>query len=181
MDELQDLPELPTKKPRQELDVGLEKGPRGGGVTDGNSPSDAGNPAVLGSDLNPFPPPTGAQLEGSRRSEAGTEAQPCNETSDSFTHPAVTCKGLTTTSSDYSTQLCQGTRSLGHVLSPRPFRQSPRTRASRPSPAGPVHHLQRLSPASQGYGLPPSVCDPPTTSPRSPTNDITASAVSGRL
>ncbi|XP_035285317.1 eyes absent homolog 3 [Anguilla anguilla] len=156
MDELQDLPELPTKKPRQELDVGLEKGPRGGGVTDGNSPSDAGNPAVLGSDLNPFPPPTGAQLEGSRRSEAGTEAQPCNETSDSFTHPAVTCKGLTTTSSDYSTQLCQGTRSLGHVLSP-PAVPAVTSYPSQPSfpPLAQSTIYSAFPPASQGYGLPP--------------------------
>ncbi|KAJ8334904.1 hypothetical protein SKAU_G00405430 [Synaphobranchus kaupii] len=132
MDELQDLPELPTKKPRQELDVGMEKGTRGVGVTDGNSPSDASNPAVLGSVLNSFPPPTGSQLE------------------------AVTCKGLTTTSSDYSTQLCQGTRSLGHVLSPAtvPAVTSYPSQTSF-SPLAQSTVYSAFPPASQGYGLPP--------------------------
>ncbi|XP_061111791.1 eyes absent homolog 3 [Conger conger] len=156
MDELQDLPELPTKKPRQELDVGLEKGPsRGVGVTDGNGPSDTGNPAVLGSDLNAFPQ-AGTQLEASRRSETGTEAQPCNEANDSFTHTAVTCKGLTTTSSDYSTQLCQGTRSLGHVLSP-PTVPAVTSYPSQPTftPLAQSTIYSAFPPASQGYGLPP--------------------------
>ncbi|KAJ8273434.1 hypothetical protein GJAV_G00101570 [Gymnothorax javanicus] len=156
MDELQDLPELPTKKPRQELDAGLEKGPRGLGVSDGNSPSDTGSPAVLASDLNTFPPPAGTQLEGGQRSETGAEAQPCNEADDSFTHTAVTCNGLTTTSSDYSTQLCQGTRSLGPVLSPSPV-PAVTSYPSQPSfaPLAQSTIYSAFPPASQGYGLPP--------------------------
>ncbi|KAJ8378995.1 hypothetical protein AAFF_G00232240 [Aldrovandia affinis] len=157
MDELQDLPELPTKKPRQELEVGLEKGPRGVRITDGNSPSDGGNSTVLGSNINSFSTPTGAQLEeGSRRSETGSGGQPCNESNDSFTHTAVTCKGLTTASSEYPTQLYQGTKSLGNVLSPStvPAVTSYPSQASF-SPLAQSTVYSAFPPASQGYGLPP--------------------------
>ncbi|XP_036371563.1 eyes absent homolog 3 [Megalops cyprinoides] len=167
MDESQNLPELPTKKPRQELEAGQEKGSRRVGVTDGNNQSEGGNQTVLGSDINSYPPPAGTQLEGGR-SESVSEGQLCTEPNDSFTHTAVTCKGLTTTSSEYPSQLYQGTNvrvsvskptrpgSLGHVLSPPtvPAVTSYPSQASF-SPLAQSTVYSAFPPASQGYGLPP--------------------------
>ncbi|XP_070996568.1 eyes absent homolog 3-like isoform X6 [Oncorhynchus clarkii lewisi] len=109
MDDLQDLPELPIKKARHELNVGLDKEPRGLGGDD-QSP-----PTLLGSgDQDESFSLSNAQLDGGNRDQSGSDRggagpQACDESMNPYTHTAVTCKELTmTTASEYNSHIYHG-------------------------------------------------------------------------
>ncbi|XP_021415789.2 eyes absent homolog 3 isoform X3 [Oncorhynchus mykiss] len=109
MDDLQDLPELPIKKARHELNVGLDKEPRGLGGDD-QSP-----PTLLGSgDQDDSFSLSNAQLDGGNRDQSGSDRggagpQACDESMNPYTHTAVTCKELTmTTASEYNSHIYHG-------------------------------------------------------------------------
>ncbi|XP_067111667.1 eyes absent homolog 3 isoform X2 [Osmerus mordax] len=105
--DMDDLQEQPTKKARHELDLGLEKEPRGLG--DESSPS-----ALLGSveQDNSYSTLSSASLGASREQpgpETGSRPQACDDNMNSYAHTAVTCKELTTTTaSEYTSQIYQG-------------------------------------------------------------------------
>ncbi|XP_046874967.1 eyes absent homolog 3 isoform X1 [Hypomesus transpacificus] len=102
--DMDDLQEQPTKKARHELDMGLEKEPRGLG--DESSPS-----ALLGSveQDNSYSTLSSASLGGQPGPETGSRPQACDDNMNSYTHTAVTCKELTTTTaSEYTSQIYQG-------------------------------------------------------------------------
>ncbi|XP_013998043.1 eyes absent homolog 3 isoform X4 [Salmo salar] len=110
MDDLQDLPELPIKKARHELNVGLDKEPRGLGGDDQSPPTLLGS----GDQDDSFSSLSNAQLDGGSRDQSGSDRggagpQACNESMNPYTHTAVTCKELTmTTASEYNSHIYHG-------------------------------------------------------------------------
>ncbi|XP_075995395.1 protein phosphatase EYA3 isoform X2 [Genypterus blacodes] len=108
MDDSQELPELPAKKAKLELDGGLEK--------DQSNLGDDGSPtAVLGSSeqgrsysaLSSAPLDSGDQ----EQSEAATGAAPqaCGDSMNSYAHSVLTCKETDTTATpEYAQQIYQG-------------------------------------------------------------------------
>ncbi|KAJ7991896.1 hypothetical protein DPEC_G00288610 [Dallia pectoralis] len=105
----QDLPELPTKKARHELGVGLDKEPRG--IDDGLSPQ-----TLLGSgdQDNSYSDLSNVQLDGGNREPSGSVrggvgSQNCDESMTSYTHTAEICKEhTTTTASEYNSHIYHG-------------------------------------------------------------------------
>lgn len=99
--------ELPTKKARHELDMGLEKEPRG-------LVEEANSSTLLGSveQDSPYPTSSRAALDGGSQEQPGAETGQRSEQCDdmnSFTHSVVTCKDLaTTTASEYASQMYHG-------------------------------------------------------------------------
>ncbi|XP_055749762.1 eyes absent homolog 3-like isoform X4 [Salvelinus fontinalis] len=110
MDDLQDLPELPIKKARHELNVGLDKEPRGLGGDDQSPPTLLGS----GDQDDSFSSLSNAQLDGGSRDQSGSDRggagpQACDESMNPYTHTAVTCKELTmTTASEYNSHIYHG-------------------------------------------------------------------------
>ncbi|XP_064836068.1 eyes absent homolog 3-like isoform X3 [Oncorhynchus masou masou] len=110
MDDLQDLPELPIKKARHELNVGLDKEPRGLGCDDQSPPTLLGS----GGQDDSFSSLSNAQLDGGSRDQSGSDRggagpQACDESMNPYTHTAVTCKELTmTTASEYNSHIYHG-------------------------------------------------------------------------
>uniref|UniRef100_A0A4W5Q2C0 Eyes absent homolog n=1 Tax=Hucho hucho TaxID=62062 RepID=A0A4W5Q2C0_9TELE len=110
MDDLQDLPELPIKKARHELNVGLDKEPRGLGGDDQSPPTLLGS----GDQDDSFSSLSNAQLDGGSRVQSGSDRggagpQACDESMNPYTHTAVTCKELTmTTASEYNSHIYHG-------------------------------------------------------------------------
>ncbi|XP_029590870.1 eyes absent homolog 3 isoform X3 [Salmo trutta] len=110
MDDLQDLPELPIKKARHELNVGLDKEPRGLGGDDQSPPTLLGS----GDQDDSFSSLSNAQLNGGSRDQSGSDRggagpQACDESMNPYTHTAVTCKELTmTTASEYNSHIYHG-------------------------------------------------------------------------
>ncbi|XP_010871427.1 eyes absent homolog 3 isoform X1 [Esox lucius] len=109
VDRSQDLPELPTKKARHELSVGLDKEPRGigGGLS----------PATLlsaGDQDNSYSDLSNVQLDGGSREQSGSVrggvgSQNCDESMNSYTHTAEICKEHpATTASEYNTHIYHG-------------------------------------------------------------------------
>uniref|UniRef100_A0A8C7PCI3 Eyes absent homolog n=1 Tax=Oncorhynchus mykiss TaxID=8022 RepID=A0A8C7PCI3_ONCMY len=97
------------KKARHELNVGLDKEPRGLGGDD-QSP-----PTLLGSgDQDDSFSLSNAQLDGGNRDQSGSDRggagpQACDESMNPYTHTAVTCKELTmTTASEYNSHIYHG-------------------------------------------------------------------------
>nr|XP_029518948.1 eyes absent homolog 3-like isoform X5 [Oncorhynchus nerka] len=110
MDDLQDLPELPIKKARHELNVGLDKEPRGLGGDDQSPPTLLGS----GDQDDSFSSLSNAQLDGGSRDQSGSDRggagpQACDESMNPYTHTAVTCEELTmTTASEYNSHIYHG-------------------------------------------------------------------------
>ncbi|XP_038827498.1 eyes absent homolog 3-like isoform X4 [Salvelinus namaycush] len=110
MDDLQDLPELPIKRARHELNVGLDKEPRGLGGDDQSPPTLLGS----GDQDDSFSSLSNAQLDGGSRDQSGSDRggagpQACDESMNPYTHTAVTCKELTmTTASEYNSHIYHG-------------------------------------------------------------------------
>ncbi|KAF7660035.1 hypothetical protein LDENG_00289390 [Lucifuga dentata] len=108
MEDSQELPELPAKKAKLELDSGLEKNPSNLG--DDGSPS-----AVLASSeqessysaLSSAPLESGEQEQP--EADTGAASQTCDDSMNSYAHSVMTCKETdTTTASEYTQQIYQG-------------------------------------------------------------------------
>lgn len=102
MDESQDVPELPTKKARHDPEVGQESDSRGVVANDSPNRSES-------AEVNPYPPSSVTHLHtmpgGPDQSDQETISR---ATENVYTHN-VTCKDLTTTTAtDYTSQIYQG-------------------------------------------------------------------------
>ncbi|XP_065149965.1 eyes absent homolog 3 isoform X3 [Paramisgurnus dabryanus] len=103
MDESQDVPELPTKKARHDPEVGQESDSRGVVANDSPNRSES-------AEVNSYPPSSVTHLHtmpgGPDQSDQETISR---ATENVYTHNAVTCKDLTTTTAtDYTSQIYQG-------------------------------------------------------------------------
>ncbi|XP_056154895.1 eyes absent homolog 3 [Lampris incognitus] len=108
MDNSRELPELPTKKARLELDGGPQKEP--GNLGEDESPSALLGP---GEHESSYPVLSSAPLDEGDQEQSDPERsaapQTCGDSMNSYTHSVVTCKEPDTTAgSDYTSQIYQG-------------------------------------------------------------------------
>ncbi|XP_030644822.1 protein phosphatase EYA3 isoform X2 [Chanos chanos] len=112
MDDSQEVPEPQTKKARHEPEASQEKDLRSGVLNDKRSSPDRSDTAVLGSEVDSYPPSSVSHLDGVVSSsqeqssqETTSRTQAC-EPGNPYTHNAVTCKDLTTTTAtEYTSQV----------------------------------------------------------------------------
>ncbi|XP_039536910.1 eyes absent homolog 3 isoform X2 [Pimephales promelas] len=112
MNESQEVPELPTKKARHDPEVNQEGDSRV--VANDSSDSPNRDDSTAQSEVNSYPPSSVAHLHlmpgRQDQSNQGTisRSQGC-VTENAYTHNAVTCKDLTTTTAtEYTSQIYQG-------------------------------------------------------------------------
>ncbi|XP_048057080.1 eyes absent homolog 3 isoform X3 [Megalobrama amblycephala] len=114
MDESQEVPELPTKKARHDPEVSQDGDSRV--IANDSSDSPNRDKSTAQSEVNSYPPSSVAHLHltvpgGPEQSNQETisRSQGC-VTENAYTHNAVTCKDLTTTTAtEYTSQIYQGT------------------------------------------------------------------------
>ncbi|XP_067267596.1 eyes absent homolog 3 isoform X3 [Chanodichthys erythropterus] len=114
MDESQEVPELPTKKARHDPEVSQDGDSRV--IANDSSDSPNRDESTAQSEVNSYPPSSVAHLH---LTVPGGPEQPNQETisrsqgcvtENAYTHNAVTCKDLTTTTAtEYTSQIYQGT------------------------------------------------------------------------
>ncbi|XP_036421864.1 eyes absent homolog 3 isoform X3 [Colossoma macropomum] len=112
MEEPQDVLELPAKKARHDLKVTQDKDPRGEISFDNSNSPDRSDPAVLGSDVTTYPPTSATHLDtisGSQEqsNQEISRTKTC-DTDSSYNDKVETCKELTATASEYTSQIYQG-------------------------------------------------------------------------
>ncbi|XP_057210804.1 eyes absent homolog 3 isoform X1 [Triplophysa rosa] len=106
MDESQEVHELPTKKARHDPELSQESDSRGMVANDNSNPANQSDSTALESEVNSYPPSSVAHLHTNQ--ETISRAQAC-VTENAYTHNAVTCKDLTTTTAtEYTSQIYQG-------------------------------------------------------------------------
>ncbi|XP_051728724.1 eyes absent homolog 3 isoform X3 [Ctenopharyngodon idella] len=114
MDESQEVPELPTKKARHDPEVSQDGDSRV--IANDSSDSPNRDESTAQPEVNSYPPSSVAHLHltvpgGPEQSNQETisRSQGC-VTENAYTHNAVTCKDLTTTTAtEYTSQIYQGT------------------------------------------------------------------------
>lgn len=113
MDESQEVPELPTKKARHDPEVSQEGDSRSV-VANDSSDSPNQDESSTQSNVNSYPPSSVTHLHSipgapdQSNQETISRSQGC-VTENAYTHNAVTCKDLaTTTSTEYTSQMYQG-------------------------------------------------------------------------
>lgn len=113
MDESQEVPELPTKKARHDPEVSQEGDSRSV-VGNDSSGSPNRDESSAQSNVNSYPPSSVTHLHSipgapdQSNQETISRSQGCT-TENAYTHNAVTCKDLaTTTSTEYTSQIYQG-------------------------------------------------------------------------
>lgn len=113
MDESQEVPELPTKKARHDPEVSQEGDSRSV-VANDSSDSPNQDESSTQSNVNSYPPSSVTHLHSipgapdQSNQETISRSQGC-VTENAYTHNAVTCKDLaTTTSTEYTSQIYQG-------------------------------------------------------------------------
>ncbi|XP_005170123.1 protein phosphatase EYA3 isoform X4 [Danio rerio] len=113
MDESQEVPELPTKKARHDPEVSQEGDSRSV-VANDSSDSPNRDESSTQSNVNSYPPSSVTHLHSipgapdQSNQETISRSQGC-VTENAYTHNAVTCKDLaTTTSTEYTSQMYQG-------------------------------------------------------------------------
>ncbi|XP_056335138.1 eyes absent homolog 3 isoform X4 [Danio aesculapii] len=114
MDESQEVPELPTKKARHDPEVSQEGDSRSV-VANDSSDSPNRDESSAQSNVNSYPPSSVTHLHSisgapdQSNQETISRSQGC-VAENAYTHNAVTCKDLaTTTSTEYTSQIYQGT------------------------------------------------------------------------
>ncbi|XP_056110509.1 eyes absent homolog 3 isoform X1 [Rhinichthys klamathensis goyatoka] len=113
MNESQEVPELPTKKARHDPEVNQEGDSRV--VANDSSDSPNRDDSTAQSEVNSYPPSSVAHLhltvpggQDQSNQETISRSQGC-VTENAYTHNAVTCKDLTTTTAtEYTSQIYQG-------------------------------------------------------------------------
>ncbi|XP_055075460.1 eyes absent homolog 3 isoform X3 [Misgurnus anguillicaudatus] len=102
MDESQEVPELPTKKARHDPEVSQESDSRGVVANDSPNRSES-------AEVNSYPPSSVTHLHTMPGGADQSEETISRATENVYTHNAVTCKDLTTTTAtDYTSQIYQG-------------------------------------------------------------------------
>ncbi|XP_057210808.1 eyes absent homolog 3 isoform X3 [Triplophysa rosa] len=144
MDESQEVHELPTKKARHDPELSQESDSRGMVANDNSNPANQSDSTALESEVNSYPPSSVAHLHTNQ--ETISRAQAC-VTENAYTHNAVTCKDLTTTTAtEYTSQIYQGSNNpavtayAGQVAFPS---------------LGQSSMYSGFPQSSQTYGLPP--------------------------
>ncbi|CAM4634083.1 unnamed protein product [Leuciscus chuanchicus] len=150
MNESQEVPELPTKKARHDPEVNQE----GDSCVVANDRSDSPNrgESTAQSEVNSYPPSSVAHLHltvpgGPEQSNQETisRSQGC-VTENAYTHNAVTCKDLTTTTAtEYTSQIYQGSNTAVTAYA---------SQVAFPS-LGQSTVYSGFPQSSQTYGLPP--------------------------
>ncbi|KAI7798718.1 eyes absent-like protein 3, partial [Triplophysa rosa] len=143
-DESQEVHELPTKKARHDPELSQESDSRGMVANDNSNPANQSDSTALESEVNSYPPSSVAHLHTNQ--ETISRAQAC-VTENAYTHNAVTCKDLTTTTAtEYTSQIYQGSNNpavtayAGQVAFPS---------------LGQSSMYSGFPQSSQTYGLPP--------------------------
>ncbi|XP_067282631.1 eyes absent homolog 3 isoform X5 [Pseudorasbora parva] len=150
MDESQEVPELPTKKARHDPEVSQEGDSRVVANDCGDSPNR--DESTAQSEVNSYPPSSVAHLHlsvpgGPEQSNQETisRSQGC-VTENAYTHNAVTCKDLTTTTAtEYTSQIYQGSNTAVTAYA---------SQVAFPS-LGQSTVYSGFPQSSQTYGLPP--------------------------
>ncbi|KAL7829270.1 hypothetical protein AOLI_G00301550 [Acnodon oligacanthus] len=149
MEEPQDVPELPAKKARHDLKVNQDEDPRGEISFDNSHSPDRSDPAVLGSDVTTYPPTSATHLDtisGSQEqsNQEISRSKTC-DTDSSYNDKVETCKELTATASEYTSQIYQGSN---------PAVTAYGSQVAFPS-LGQSAAYSTFSQTGQTYGLPP--------------------------
>ncbi|KAI4871782.1 hypothetical protein NFI96_014714 [Prochilodus magdalenae] len=151
MEEPQDVSELPAKKARHDPKVIQEEVPRGEVAYDNSNSSDRSDSAVLGSDVTAYPPTSATHLStipGSQdQSNQEVSRNKTCDTDGSYSDKVETCKELTATPPEYTSQIYQGSN---------PAVTAYGSQVAFPS-LGQSAVYSTFSQTGQTYGLPPFV------------------------